>query len=94
MLATLANTPILPMVCYGHENLFSNLKRLRRTDYTFQLGSPFKIVPPQNKSQKSWRQDAADEVMYQLATLLPPEYRGEYENLEKATQIYIEFISS
>ena len=32
-----------------------------------------------------------DEVMYQLAALLPPAYRGLYSDLSKATQDYITF---
>ena len=33
----------------------------------------------------------ADEIMYQIAALLPPENRGVYKDLEKATENYLEF---
>jgi hypothetical protein len=31
------------------------------------------------------------EIMYQIAALLPPEYRGYYSDLENATQNFLEF---
>ena len=37
------------------------------------------------------RQQMTDEVMYQLAALLPPAYRGLYSDQSKATQNYITF---
>ena len=32
-----------------------------------------------------------DEIMYQMAALLPPAYRGVYSDLEAATQDYLVF---
>jgi hypothetical protein len=32
-----------------------------------------------------------DEIMYQIAALLPPPYRGVYANLEASTQDYLRF---
>ncbi len=37
------------------------------------------------------RQQMTDEMMYQLAVLLPPEYRGEYADISKMTQDYLRF---
>jgi hypothetical protein len=31
------------------------------------------------------------EIMYQIASLLPPTYRGCYSDIENATQDYLEF---
>jgi hypothetical protein len=31
--------------------------------------------------------------MYQLAKLLPEEFRGEYSDLEKATEKYLRFVA-
>jgi hypothetical protein len=32
-----------------------------------------------------------DEIMYQVAALLPPAYRGVYSNLAAATEAYLRF---
>jgi len=37
------------------------------------------------------RQVMVDEMMYQIAALLPPEYRGVYADLESATEYYLRF---
>jgi hypothetical protein len=33
----------------------------------------------------------ADEMMYQIAALLPPSYRGLYSDLDAATETYLRF---
>jgi hypothetical protein len=35
------------------------------------------------------RQQIVDEMMYQLAALLPEAYRGEYSDMSKATKIFL-----
>ena len=37
------------------------------------------------------RKQMTDEVMYQIAALLPPAYRGVYSDLSAATEEYIRF---
>jgi hypothetical protein len=37
------------------------------------------------------RQQMVDEIMYQLAALLPSAYRGDYANLDAATETYLWF---
>jgi hypothetical protein len=37
------------------------------------------------------RQQMADEIMYQIAALLPPSYRGVYSDLATATETYLSF---
>jgi hypothetical protein len=38
------------------------------------------------------RQAMTDEIMYQLAALLPPAYRGCYADLPLATETYLRFL--
>ena len=40
------------------------------------------------------RQQMTDEIMYQIAALLPPAYRGHYSNLAAATETYLRFPAS
>ena len=45
------------------------------------------------KVSREVRQRMTSEIMYQLASILPPEYRGQYANLEAATEDYLRFPS-
>jgi len=40
------------------------------------------------------RQQMTDEIMYQIAALLPPDYRGHYSDLSAATETYLRFPDS
>jgi 1-acyl-sn-glycerol-3-phosphate acyltransferase len=91
-LALRSRAPIMPMVYYGGEQFRENLSRLRRTDFHIVVGSPFTIETGEEKVTRLVRQDITDEIMYQIAALLPPTYRGEYANLEAATQRYLRFL--
>jgi len=81
--------PILPLACYGGEQFRGNLSRLRRTDFHIAVGRPFTIETGEGRVTRQVRQEITDEIMYQIAALLPPAYRGEYANLAAATQKYL-----
>ncbi len=89
-LALHSGAPILPIVHWGGEKLSSNLKRFKRTDFHIRLGNSFFIRNPGVKITHEVRQAIADEVMVQLAMLLPSEYRGEYANIS-TTPKYLQF---
>ena len=88
-LALRSCAPILPIAYYGGEQFRDNLARLRRTDFHIAVGSPFTIETGDEKVTRLVRQVITDEIMYQIAALLPPAYRGEYAKLETATQKYL-----
>ena len=88
-LAQRSGAPILPMVYYGGEDFWPNLKRLRRTDFHIVVGKVFRLKTTEKYVQKEERQQIMDEIMYCLAALLPPEYRGIYSDLSKATQAHL-----
>ena len=44
----------------------------------FRVGPLFKLREPEAGESKSMRAEAADEIMRELASLLPPRYRGAY----------------
>ncbi|MGC9393663.1 MAG: lysophospholipid acyltransferase family protein [Anaerolineae bacterium] len=94
MLALHSGAPILPLVYYGGEKLKENLRRLRRTDFHIVVGEPFHIDTGGARVTRHIRQHITDEMMYQLSTLLPPEYRGVYANLDAATTTYLRFASA
>lgn len=89
-LALHSGAPIIPIAHWGGEIYLSNLKRFKRTDFHIRVGEPFKINTEGVKVNGEVRQQIVDEMMYQLAALLPEEYRGEYGNMSQATSRYIQ----
>jgi 1-acyl-sn-glycerol-3-phosphate acyltransferase len=94
ILALRSKAPILPMAYYGGEDFWRNLARLRRTDFHVAVGQPFHLTVEENKVTSQARQQMADEMMYQIAALLPPAYRGVYADLSAATETYIASLPS
>ena len=90
-LALHSRAPLLPVVFYGGESYVHNLLRLQRTDFHIVVGQPFYLNPRGEKVTRQIRQQILNEIMYQLATLLPPKYRGVYADLSAATQRYLNF---
>ena len=91
LIALHSGAPILPVVHYGSENYRANLKHLRRTDLHYVVGKPFRVDAGGQRVTGSIRQQMIDEVMYQMAGLLPPQYRGTYAALDNAPHNYLVF---
>jgi 1-acyl-sn-glycerol-3-phosphate acyltransferase len=88
-LAIHSGAPLIPLAHWGGENFKSNLKKLKRTDFHTRVGNSFVIRTNGKKIDKNSRQVIVDEMMYQLATLLPEDYRGEYTDLTNASTNYL-----
>jgi 1-acyl-sn-glycerol-3-phosphate acyltransferase len=76
-----SGAPIQPVTVTGTENsrIFSNLKRLRRSQVTITIGPAFSL-----ERQGSLRLDieaGTERIMHTLAGQLPIEYRGVYREL-------------
>ena len=91
-LAHLSDAPILPLVYYGGEKLRENLNRLKRTDFHIRVGKVFKLSFPEGKHDRELRFKMVDEIMYQIAALLPEEYRGFYADLSKQSINYLKYV--
>jgi len=90
-LALQSGAPLLPLVFYGGERFHQNLRRLRRTDFYIRVGRSFHIDTRGQKVTRQMRREITAEIMYQLAALLPPEYRGAYADQDAATTKYLMF---
>jgi 1-acyl-sn-glycerol-3-phosphate acyltransferase len=77
-IALRSGAPILPIGFYGGEALVENLKWLRRTPFHVRVGAPFRLSAPEGRLRQEERQRMVDEVMVQIAKLLPVEFRGVY----------------
>lgn len=91
-MALQSGAPLIPLAHYGHEQYRQNLPRLRRSDFHMMVGRAFRLHDNGQRVTNAVRQRMTDEIMYQLAALLPPEYRGAYSDIENATQDYLNFI--
>ena len=91
MLALHSGAPLQPMAHWGGENFGKNVKHFKRTDFTVRVGPVFHLDARGERVTKEVRQQMADEMMYQLARLLPETYRGEYADLEHATEKYLRY---
>ena len=92
ILALRSGAPLMPLVFYGHEGFPETLSRLQRTDFHIRVGKPFYLATRGERVTHKVRNQMLDEVMYQLAALLPPENRGFYNNLSSATTHFINFM--
>ncbi len=94
MLAQRAGTPLLPLAYHGGEMFWRNFPRLRQTDFHVAVGNPFYLDDHGARVTREIRQQMTDEIMWQIAALLPPQYRGYYANLDAATEAYLRFPES
>ncbi len=78
MIALHSGVPIVPIAHWGGEDFKSNLKKLRRTDFHVRVGAPFIVDAKNEKVNSHIRQQIADEIMGQIAALMPEKYHGEY----------------
>jgi 1-acyl-sn-glycerol-3-phosphate acyltransferase len=91
LMALHSGAPVLPVVHYASENYQENLKHLRRTEMHYLVGKPFRLEAGGERVTSAIRQQMIDEVMFQMARLLPAQYRGAYADLNRASQKYLVF---
>jgi len=85
LLATQAQSRLLPVAVLGTEKILVNLRKLRRTHVRIRVGRPFgPLSIPEDLPRRQRRRhfDAlANEAMNQIAALLPPGNRGPYQDV-------------
>ena len=91
MIAVKTNTPILPVAFYGGELIWDNIHRLVRTPFHIRVGKIFTIDPELSLNDRDLRQKATDQIMYQVADLLPEKYRGVYSDFSKVDTSFFHF---
>ena len=90
-LAHRTGVPILPVVFYGNENFKDKFRIFRRTTMTIKVGQPFRVRFSENTSYREIRQEITDEIMYEIARLLPLSNRGHYSDIERSQRKYLDF---
>ncbi len=91
-LALRTGVPILPFVLYGHEFLGESYRRYQRPRMMMKAGRPFRLLHPTTNPDRVARQELTDAVMYEIASLLPVQYRGKYQSVDGTHRRYLEFV--
>jgi 1-acyl-sn-glycerol-3-phosphate acyltransferase len=91
VIALHSGAAIQPVVHWGGEKFKHNLRNIKRTDFHIRVGKPFKLDAHGEKVTSKVRQAMTDEIMFQMALLLPEEYRGQYSDCTPTPQKYLQF---
>lgn len=88
-IAAKTGVPVLPVSIVGSEDhlVAANLKRLRRSPVTVLFGDVLHIDPLSRENREEKIQEYTDEIMCQIAALLPEGYRGVYADHPRLRQI-------
>ena len=88
-LASKVGIPIIPVVFTGTEYrvIKENLKHFKRSKIEVRIGSPFKLPPIDIKDRETSLCGATDEIMCQIAALLPERYRGVYADNHREKEL-------
>lgn len=92
-LALKSGATIVPVGLSGGEGWLKNTQRLRRTRMSVRFGPAFRLKGAGERIKRDHLGPLTDEMMYQLAQLLPPEYRGDYSDLGQATTEHLLFLN-
>jgi len=92
LLAYKSKVPILPLAHWGLESFNENFKSFKRTSVEVKLGRPFVLDAGDVKVTQEIREEMVDQVMYEIAALMPEQYRGVYSDMSKKTGKYLKFV--
>ncbi|MCX8063346.1 MAG: 1-acyl-sn-glycerol-3-phosphate acyltransferase [Anaerolineales bacterium] len=93
LLALKSRAPILPLAFYGAEQYWDDLRSLNKIPFRIRVGQLFTIKVPSEPITQKIRNQIADEIMIQIAALLPPAYRGYYAQRVNEPPQYLKPIS-
>lgn len=87
-----ANATIVPVGLDGTDQFPRSLKRLSRARVTVQFGPAFRLRSGEgSRVPRDVLHQMSQEIMVQLALLLPENRRGAYSDLSRKTTQYLEF---
>jgi len=91
-LALKSNAMIVPAALWNGESWYYDIKRpWRKTDIYLRFGQAFSLRQSSKRADRDAMHQMTQEMMYQLARLLPETHRGVYANLDAATSDYLDF---
>ncbi|NOH11047.1 MAG: 1-acyl-sn-glycerol-3-phosphate acyltransferase [Chloroflexi bacterium] len=91
-LAAKSGAQVIPAGVIGSEDrlFFANLKRLRRTPIRVIVGDAFEIPDIPRENRDNYLQEQTDEIMCQIAALIPAKNRGVYKDHPRLKELIAE----
>ena len=88
-LAARSGFPVIPIAITGTADkvVVENVKRFHKSHITLTAGKPFIIPSLPNKDRDAALQNYTDEIMCQMAALLPEEQRGFYKDFPRVKEL-------
>jgi 1-acyl-sn-glycerol-3-phosphate acyltransferase len=88
-LAARSGFPVIPVAITGTADkvILDNVKRFHKSHITLTAGKPFIIPPLPNKDREAVLQKYTDEIMCQIAAMLPEEQRGYYKDFPRVKEL-------
>ena len=78
-----AGVPLVPVAITGQEKVFPSIWRFRRARVRAVFAPPFAPPSVEGKASAAAVHAFSEDIMYHLAALLPPEYRGIYSDVDE-----------
>ncbi len=88
-LASKSGYPVVPVALTGTEDrgVLDNLKHFRRSKVRAVAGKPIWVEIPKGRGREEALNEATEEIMCQIAALLPPSYRGVYADHPRVKEL-------
>ncbi len=88
-LAAKSGVPVIPVGVDGtwDDEVVSRIKRFKRAEVKLRIGKPYRLPPLNPHDRESQLQQDTDEIMCQIAALLPAELRGFYTDHPRLQEI-------
>jgi 1-acyl-sn-glycerol-3-phosphate acyltransferase len=90
LMAARASVPIVPVGIVGSEQINAHFLKLKRPPVTVRVGEPYMLPEMDRDDRQGWLTRNTDEIMCRIAALLPPEYRGFYEDHPRLKELLAE----
>jgi 1-acyl-sn-glycerol-3-phosphate acyltransferase len=90
LLALRAGVPILPVAIAGTEDAFAKMKHFIRPHITAQFGKLIPAPKLDRNNREGQLQQITDEIMCQIAAMLPEHYHGFYKDHPRLKEILAE----
>jgi 1-acyl-sn-glycerol-3-phosphate acyltransferase len=87
LLADMAKVPIVPVGIAGTWKITKQILTLKRPRITVHIGKPFILPAIDRKNRDEGLQNNTDEIMCQIAALLPPDLRGVYADYPRVHEL-------
>jgi len=95
-LASKSGVPIVPVGVTGSEDevVLQRFKRLKRAQIVLKIGKPYTLPPLNNREREIQLTQSTDEIMCQIAALLPEGYRGYYTGFPRVQELLQQHLNS